>query len=242
MKVQRVPIDTLTPYPGNPRRGDVDAIAQSITANGVYKPIVVQTSTSTILAGNHTWQAAKHLGHDKIDVVWADVDDETAQRIVLVDNATNDKATYDFGELKVILDDLDTLDGTGYNLDDLEAITARALEELDDPDTDREPTTGELLELADVTVAEPEHQPHHGEVWTVGAHTLVVARIHDEHHLWRDLLTDDVKFAPYPEPYLTASDLGRAHTLLLVQPNTYLAGHLLDKHASMFPNEAVKRR
>lgn len=240
MKVQRVAIDTLTPYPGNPRRGDVSAIAASIEANGIYKPIIVQAATNTILAGNHTWQAAKHLGMDKIDVVWADVDDATAKRIVLVDNATNDKATYDFGELKAILDDLDDITGTGYNAEDLEAITLRALEELDDPDDpDREPTTGELLDLADVTVAEPTHKVHHGDVWHVGHHILVIARVTDEHDKWRDLLTSDRKFAPYPEPYLTTTDLGRATPLLLVQPNAYLAGHLLDKHTAIFPNDTV---
>lgn len=92
MDIERVLIDSLVPYPDNPRRGDIETIADSIQINGVYKPLIVQTSTYTILAGNHTWQAAKKLGHKEIDVVWADVDDETAKRIMLVDNRSSELA------------------------------------------------------------------------------------------------------------------------------------------------------
>lgn len=248
MKVQRVPIDSLTPYPGNPRRGDIDAIASSIELNGLYKPIVVQQSTGTILAGNHTWQAAKRLGHDKIDVVWADVDDATAKRIVLVDNAANDKATYNYGDLYEILESLEDLSGTGYTADDLEAINARAMEQIADlgdqdgeDDSDRAPTTGELLDLVDMAIGEPQHKVKHGDVWRVGPHTLVVAKVSDEHHLWVKHLTADCLFAPYPEPYYTTTDVARAKPLLLVQPNPYLAGHLLDKHASVFGADTVAK-
>ena len=242
MDIETVAVDSLKPYPGNPRRGDVTAIAASIERNGVYKPIVVQRTTRTILAGNHTWQAAKSLGMDTIDVVWSDADDDTARRIVLVDNATNDRATYDWHELDVLLADLDDLAGTGYSQDDLALIAERAaaMDDLvDDEDDDRAPTTGELLELSHVTVPEPTHKCHHGQVWKVGQHTLVIAKINDEHHLWRHLLTDGVRFAPFPEPYFTLSDVARDTPLLLVQPNTYLAGHLLDKHAAAFGEASV---
>lgn len=242
MDVELVALDTLVPFPGNPRRGDVDRIARSIERNGVYKPIVVQRSTRTILAGNHTWQAAQRLGMEAVHVVWSDADDDTARRIMLVDNATNDAATYDWAELDALLADLSDLDGTGYNDDDLALIAERAaasLNDLTDPDDDRAPTTGELLELAHVTVAEPTHKTHHGQRWTLGKHTLVIAKVADEHHLWRHLLTDEMRFAPYPEPYYTCSDVARDTALLLVQPNTYLAGHLLDKHAAAFGEDTV---
>lgn len=128
-----VPIDSLTPYPGNPRRGDLDAITASIQANGVYKPIVVQAGTRVILAGNHTWQAARALGHTTIKAAFVAVDDATAHRIVLVDNATNDKAGYDYPDLLALLDGLDDLTGTGYTSEDVADITSKALADLDTP-------------------------------------------------------------------------------------------------------------
>jgi ParB-like chromosome segregation protein Spo0J len=63
--------------------------------NKQYRPIVVQKSTNKILAGNHTWLAAQSLGWEEIAVVYVDVDDVAAKRIVLADNRTNDLADYD---------------------------------------------------------------------------------------------------------------------------------------------------
>ena len=59
--------------------------------------------------------------------------------------------------------------------------------------------------------------------------------------MWKPYLEDGVHFCPYPDPYLTASEMARSESLLLIQPNTYLAGHLIDKHRSAFPDEVVER-
>ena len=85
-------------YPGNARRGDIDLIADSLSKLGQYKPIVANAD-GTILAGNHTVMAAQRLGWETIDVHRVDVDEDTAKRIVLVDNKANDQSTYDVEEL-----------------------------------------------------------------------------------------------------------------------------------------------
>ena len=66
MEVINTEIDTLLPFPNNPRRGNVKKLRESLEANGQYKPIVVQASTRYILAGNHLWQAAKELGQQAL--------------------------------------------------------------------------------------------------------------------------------------------------------------------------------
>ncbi|WP_327073269.1 ParB N-terminal domain-containing protein [Kitasatospora purpeofusca] len=122
-----VPTGDLNRYHQNPRRGDVNAVAESLRVNGQFKPIVVNRGTLTgrpseILAGNHTWDAAKQRGWDQIAVTWVDVDDDAAARIVIVDNRTSDQAGYDTELLADILSALPDLDGTGYDqaaLDDL---------------------------------------------------------------------------------------------------------------------------
>ena len=117
-----VDIGSLKGYDKNPRKGNIKAIAESLEINKQYRPIVVQKSTNKILAGNHTWQAAKHLGWTKIAVVFVDVDDEGAKRIVLADNRTNDLADYDTAILAELLKDLGTSSGTGYSAQDMETI------------------------------------------------------------------------------------------------------------------------
>jgi ParB-like chromosome segregation protein Spo0J len=117
-----VAIADLSPYPHNPRRGDVTAIAESLAAHGQYRPIVVNRRTGEVLAGNHTLLAAKRLRWKKIAVTWVDVDDEAAARIVLADNRTSDLATYDDNTLATLLRSLPDLDGTGFGVADLDAL------------------------------------------------------------------------------------------------------------------------
>lgn len=144
----REPIGSLHAYRGNARRGDVDMIARSLEQHGQYKPIVVNKGTKDpelermILAGNHTWQAARQLGWETIDVHWVDVDAKQARDIVLVDNKANDAASYDVDALVDLLTEYPDLSGTGFTRDELDAL----LEELDEPDEvpdmpDEEPAT-----------------------------------------------------------------------------------------------------
>ncbi|MBH0778803.1 ParB N-terminal domain-containing protein [Nocardia bovistercoris] len=133
-----VAVKDLTQYPGNARRGDVPLIAESLKANGQYRPIVVQKSTGYVLAGNHTLQAAASLGWKQIDVHYVDVDDETARRIVLADNRTGDKGGYDVADLLALLEELPDLEGTGYTDADLADLVAAA-DAVGDGDDDNEP-------------------------------------------------------------------------------------------------------
>jgi len=120
--IQSVAISSLTVYPTNPRRGDIDAIALSLTAHGQYRPIVVQASTKHVLAGNHTLKAAKKLGWKKIKAVLVDVDDDTAKKIVLADNRLTDLAGYNEPLLKSLLQALPELDGTGFTQSEVETL------------------------------------------------------------------------------------------------------------------------
>ena len=120
--IQSVAISSLTAYPTNPRRGDIDAIALSLTAHGQYRPIVVQASTKFVLAGNHTLKAAKKLGWKKIKAVLVEVDDDTAKKIVLADNRLTDLAGYNEPLLKSLLQALPELDGTGFTQSEVDTL------------------------------------------------------------------------------------------------------------------------
>ena len=126
---QRLPIDDLTPYHENPRRGDVTAIADSLRAHGQFRPLVVNRGTDTgrpweVLAGNHTLMAALSLdgsGHEfrTLDCYVVDVSADEARRIVLADNRTSDLGAYDDAALLDMLQGMDDLTGTGYDDDAL---------------------------------------------------------------------------------------------------------------------------
>jgi len=129
-----VAVEDIEPHPANPREGDVGAIAESIAENGFYGRIVVQKSTGHIIAGNHRYKAACHLGYKTVPVQYVDVDDDRALRILTVDNRSNDLATYRNDELSTLLVELaktpDGLSGTGFDGDDLDAL----LKDIGEPD------------------------------------------------------------------------------------------------------------
>jgi ParB-like chromosome segregation protein Spo0J len=121
-QVASVPINSLEAYPTNPRRGDIDSIALSLKAHGQYRPIVVQYGTNFILAGNHTYKAAKKLGWKKIKITYIEVDETTARRIVLADNRLTDLAGYNEPLLKSLLQALPELDGTGFTQSEVDIL------------------------------------------------------------------------------------------------------------------------
>jgi ParB-like nuclease domain len=109
-------------YPGNPRRGELEAIKDSLRRHGQYRPIVANRRTGEVLAGNHVLLAARELGLKELAVAFIDVDDEHAKRIVAVDNRTSDLAGYDPESLAALLSSLPDLAGTGYGDADLSKL------------------------------------------------------------------------------------------------------------------------
>jgi ParB-like nuclease domain len=133
------PVDSLTPRRRNPRRGDIAAIRDSMRKHGQYRPIVANQPTREVLVGNHTLAAARELGWTDVAVTWVDVDEETAARIVIVDNRTSDLAGWDNALLGELLRELPDLAGTGFEQGDLDALLAS----LAPPDEFPDPEPGE---------------------------------------------------------------------------------------------------
>lgn len=160
-----VPVGSVRPVLGNPRRGNVEVIAESLERNGQYRPIVVNKRSGEILAGNHTYAAARHLGWERIAVTFVDVDEDQAARIILADNRTADVGTYHDDLLLAMLRGLDgDLEGTGYHDDDLEALEALAgdvkdLDQLADE-------VGDLDDADTWPVLSFAVPPHVNEAWT----------------------------------------------------------------------------
>jgi PII-like signaling protein len=132
----------LNTHPDNPRRGDVGIIVDSLKVNGFYGAIVVQQSTGFILAGNHRFLAAIQENATEIPVIYVDVDDDEAKRIVLVDNKTSDAAEYDNALLAAMLTEMmqteSRLSGTGYSDADAQFI----FDAIDPPPATNDPGDG----------------------------------------------------------------------------------------------------
>lgn len=160
-----IPLDELTPFPGNAKRGDVDTIRGSLRKNGQYRSLVVREIPDgplIVLAGNHTMQALQAEGATTARCEVVLCDDATARRINLVDNKAAELGGYDNDALAELLSYLDgDLEGTGYTQDDVDALLEypEEPEALTDPDDVPEPP------------AEPFSKP--GDLWILGPHRLI---------------------------------------------------------------------
>lgn len=240
--IRKTPVTALNIHPDNPRQGDIGAIIQSIEANGWYGTLVAQVSTGNVLAGNHRLQAAIHCGLDRVPVHWVDVDDDTARRILIADNRTSDLASYDDAFLAELLGSIATSEegllGTGWDGDDLDLL----LQDLDMPaklGQDEINETRTLEGLNDVSIDEPDFLPEKGTTWALGRHILVVADLMTDWSLWVEHLTGDRVFLPYPAPYVAITAALQDKALVMVQPDRYLAGHVLSKWNAADLGEAM---
>lgn len=230
-------VDDLKLMPGNPRKGDVEAVKRSYARFGQRKPIVVLPD-GTVTAGNHQLLAARSLGWKEIAVVVSDDDEQTAKAFALADNRTSDLGHYDNDLLADLLSSVATdpelLLATGYTDADLEALIGQidALDfgatEHDDSEEPSETPNEELNPLCNVTIAEPSILPDTGTTWQLGKHVLVVADVMKDWPMWSQHLTNGVLFVPYPGPFVALAAT-EDKPLVLVQPIKYIAGHILDK-------------
>ena len=122
VRAETIPILSVTAFEGNARRGNIDAIAESLRVNGQYRPIVVREEDNTILAGNHTWLAARRLGWENIAATFISCDEDTARKINLADNRISDLASYSEEPLLNLLRSMPDLEGTGFAQTDIDKL------------------------------------------------------------------------------------------------------------------------
>lgn len=90
--VQTVPVASIMPHPGQPRRHFDDAalaeLANSISQRGLIQPIIVRPHGSgfQIVAGERRWRAAQRAQLHDIPVIVRDFDEAQTLEVALVEN------------------------------------------------------------------------------------------------------------------------------------------------------------
>jgi site-specific DNA-methyltransferase (adenine-specific) len=160
-----VPLDDLTPLEGNPRRGDVAAVARSLRRFGQRKPIVARRD-GTVVAGNHTLAAARELGWSEIAVVRVDDDEATAKAYALADNRTSVLGSFDEADLAAMVGEVFAADP--------ELLEAASFDEayLNELLAGREPPTA-LTDPDEVPDVPVQTVSALGDLWLLGPHRLL---------------------------------------------------------------------
>jgi hypothetical protein len=244
-----VPISAVMVDPANLREHNeqnLSIIASSLRQFGQRKPVVANAMAGGCLeAGNGTWAAASQmLRWEYIAALFVADDPTTALRYQIVDNRSSDTSEFMYGQLAEALSQLQSqdealLDGTGFTADEVAELVELHLEDGEE----KEAGTGELLELTEVTIEEPTSQVVPGDIWRLGErHVLLVVDVMAEWPLWKPWLEEaDTIFVPYPGPFVPLTMKAEECKLVLVQPDAFTAGHMVDRYREIHGQESAKK-
>ena len=207
MNIELRPINSIHPYPGNPRKNDdaVAVVAESIRQFGFRQPIVVDV-IGIIVIGHTRWRAAKQLGLTEVPVhVAAELSADQIRALRIADNKSSEIAEWDLDQLGIELkaiegSDLDLdLAALGFDQDELAQLLDPGVSTgLTDPD--------EIPPVPDAgqTLTQP------GDLWLLGDHRLLCGDSANPEHMARlmdggeaDLLLTD---PPYNVAYEGGTD------------------------------------
>lgn len=137
MKIELVPIESITPYHNNPRDNmeGVDDVARSLEEFGFRQPIVVDLD-KVIIVGHTRYHAAKKLGLKEVPIhIAEDLDENKVRAYRIADNKVAEKSKWDDLKLQAEIEELIAQD---FDLESL-GFSEKELEELmADPDEDKD--------------------------------------------------------------------------------------------------------
>lgn len=213
IETRDVPIRDLTRFPGNARRGDVEAIRASVRRHGQYRALVVRDTGDqlVILAGNHTRDAIAAEGHESARCEILRCTDDEARRINLADNRLAEMGSYD-DELVELLSYLDgDYDGTGWTQEDVDGLVHMPEElppALGDPDATPAPP------------ASPTTSP--GDVWALGPHRICCGDSRDYETVTKLLDGQRINVAFTSPPYASQRAYDETSGFKPVPPDEYV--------------------
>lgn len=199
MKIELTKLDSIKPYPSNPRSNDaaVDAVAQSIERFGFRQPIVVD-SEHVIVCGHTRWKAAKQLALDEVPVhIAKDLTPDQARAYRLADNRTAELAQWDKGILEVELASLlelgfEMTDLASFGFDDAQLASLSSFESGTETDPD--------------VIPDPPDEPKtkRGDLWILGDHRLLCGDSSSESDVDRLCGCEPVQLLNTDPPYNVA--------------------------------------
>lgn len=199
--IHLLPIDKLKPDTNNARlhkTKSLQALCESLNKFGQRKPIVIKKD-GTVVAGNGTYEAAKILGWQNINVVYVpeNWNDKQIMAYALADNSTAELSVWDEDllalqteELKEIAD----LKVLGLPQNNNNAFDVQEIDDFDD-------------EVIKVKI---------GQLWQLGKHRLFCGDVTDETTL-NKLLNDKMIDCVWTDPPYGVSYVGKTSQSLTIE-------------------------
>lgn len=124
MEIEQVNIVDIQPYKNNPRKNEqaVGVVADSIKNYGFLVPVVLDDK-NIVVAGHTRIKAAMKLGMTSVPAVYTEgLNDEQIKAFRIMDNKSNEYATWDYNLLKQEILDLKSIDVelTGFKQEEID--------------------------------------------------------------------------------------------------------------------------
>lgn len=245
--VEEWPIGRLVDYEKNPRKNDhaIPAMVQNLTEFGFRIPVLAR-SDGAVIDGHLRLKAARTMGMQSVPVTLAD--DMTPMQVKAFRLAVNRSATWaDWDDDLLAGEILDLKEAgfdltlTGFSLPETDAMFENS-EGPEAPITNETAVPGALLERVNITIAEPTHTVARGDHYLLAKrHHLLCVSVIREWTRYVPLLKADCIFCPYPGPFVPYGETAEKFTLVMVQPDQYVTGHLLDRYVDCFGEDAIQK-
>ena len=177
-------LDTLFPYPNNPRHhsdNQIESLIKSIKAFGQTRPLIIDEQ-GTILCGNGCFEALKRMGatHASVLIVRG-LSDTKKRALVIADNRLAEKSEWSVDDLKIHFEELIKVNFdvelTGFSMGAIDLMLG-------------EPLNQEQSEDAEETLCIDAGTPAVsvlGDRWNLGPHKLICGDSR-EHETFEQLL------------------------------------------------------
>jgi hypothetical protein len=212
-----------------------DALREMLDEVGWVQQVIVNRRTGNLVDGHLRVELAEKQGEETVPVLYVELTEDEERLVLAAFDPIGALAEPDPQALDSLLASVQV------NGEALQAMLADLAPVA--PPEEEPKNVADYLEAMKVSLGDPEHRTETGEVWRVGeAHYLAVVSVYDGWPTYAPLLEGDRLLIPYPTPVIPLTQRARNNELVMVQPDTWLAGHLLDKYAEVHGPEAVALR
>lgn len=271
LTLKYVPLSAAKLWDRNAKLHDLPALADSIALHGFRDPPAYDAALDAFVEGNGRTEALQQMhaqarerprgiGLDAKTGEWCipvlfgvDARSRLAAERYGIDHNNLVLAGGDFtavdmarnwgpGYLQIVKD----LEAAGQlpisvHSEDVQALIDSALQQSAD-DEQAEGSDGSLLALTNVVIADPRHAVESGDIWHISGHVLICADVMTGWRTWAPHLQgDETIFVPYPGPFAPLTIRAEKHPMVLVQPDPYIVGHILDRCEELYGADAIRK-